>query len=69
MTCPRPIFGIASKHEHLDLYPGAAARIDGRTPRIEKLPPDLGAHTDEILGELLDLSAVELAELRSRDVI
>ena len=66
---PSPDFWRRLEHEHLDLYPGAAARIDGRTPGIEKLPPDLGAHTDEILGELLNKSAAELAELRSRDVI
>ncbi len=66
---PSPDFWCGLKHPHLDLFPGAAARINGRTPRIEKLPPDLGAHTDEILGELLNKSAAELAELRSRDVI
>ena len=66
---PSPDFWHRLEHPYLDLFPGAAARIDGRTPEIEKLPPDLGAHTDEILSELLDKSAAELAGLRARDVI
>ena len=66
---PSPDFWHHLNHPHLDMFPGAAARIDGRTPRIEKLPPDLGAHTDEILAELLGKSPSELAGLRARDVI
>ena len=66
---PSPDFWHRLDHPHLDMFPGAAARIDGRTPEIKRLPPDLGAHTDEILAELLDKSPAELAGLRARDVI
>ena len=66
---PSPDFWRRLDHPHLDMFPGAAARIDGRTPPISKLPPDLGAHTDEILAELLGKSPAELAELREGDVI
>ncbi len=66
---PSPDFWHRLDHPHLDLFPGAAARIDGRTPEIRRLPPDLGAHTDEILAELLGKSPAELAGLRARDVI
>ena len=66
---PSPDFWHRLDHPYLDMFPGAAARIDGRTPEISKLPPDLGAHTDEILAELLGKSPAELAELRARNVI
>ena len=66
---PSPDFWHRLDHPHLDKFPGAAARIDGRTPEIKRLPPDLGAHTDEILAELLGKSPAELAGLRARDVI
>ncbi len=66
---PSPDFWHHLDHPHLDMFPGAAARIDGRTPEIRRLPPDLGAHTDEILAELLGKSASELTALRDRGVI
>ena len=66
---PSPDFWHRLNHPHLDMFPGAAARIDGRTPEIKRLPPDLGAHTDEILAELLGKTPTELAGLRARDVI
>ena len=66
---PSPDFWHRLDHPYLDMFPGAAARIDGRTPEITQLPPDLGAHTDEILSELLGKSPEELAGLRARDVI
>ncbi len=66
---PSPDFWHHLDHPHLDMFPGAAARIDGRTPDIRRLPPDLGAHTDEILAELLGKSASELTALRDRGVI
>lgn len=40
------------------------------TPGATEWPgPALGAHTDQVLGEILDISAAELAELRGAGVI
>ena len=52
---PSPDFWHRLDHPHLDMFPGAASArgIDGRTPEIKRLPPDLGAHTDEILSGLV----------------
>ncbi len=66
---PSSDFWSGIDHPHLDLFPGAAARIDGEVPPLRKPPPDLGAHTREILSELLGLSTAELDDLRSQDVI
>jgi crotonobetainyl-CoA:carnitine CoA-transferase CaiB-like acyl-CoA transferase len=41
-----------------------------QTPiRYDRAPPTLGQHTDEVLRELLDLSAAEIAALRNDGVI
>jgi 2-methylfumaryl-CoA isomerase len=37
--------------------------------RLASVPPRLGEHTDEILTDLLEMSAVEVAALRSQGVV
>ena len=44
-------------------------RLIGEATPVPTGAPMLGAHTDEVLGSLLGLSADELADLRARSVI
>jgi crotonobetainyl-CoA:carnitine CoA-transferase CaiB-like acyl-CoA transferase len=55
---------------------GRPLTVPSIPPRLERTPgrtewagPELGAHTDEVLGSLLGLSGEELARLRARGVI
>lgn len=45
--------------------PNSPMRYEGSALRELTDPPELGEHTDEILQELLDLKAAELADLRA----
>ncbi|MCB9897725.1 MAG: CoA transferase [Planctomycetes bacterium] len=51
--------------------PGVACpvRLDGESSTSRRAPPALGAHTDEVLGELLDMSHAECAALREGGVL
>ena len=49
--------------------PGALPTLSDTPGGIKWLGPELGAHTDEVLGEVLGLSAVEIAALRSEGVV
>jgi len=49
--------------------PGVIPRLSETPGRIEHLGPPLGNMTDQVLGELLGLTAVELAELHKRHVV
>lgn len=62
-------FGQRLDHEHVQLFPGPAARLNGQAPRIRRGPPKLGEHTREVLAELLGLSDEELLKLREDGVI
>lgn len=44
-------------------------RLDGERAPIRRTPPQLGEHTDEVLGRMLDMPAERLAELRSKRII
>ena len=66
---PSDDFWVELDHPHERVYPGPAARLDGVAPEIRRLPPDLGAHTDDVLTELLGLGPEELERLRSEQVI
>lgn len=44
-------------------------RIGGQTPAVDSPSPTLGQHNDYVYGELLGLSAAELAELKEQGVI
>jgi crotonobetainyl-CoA:carnitine CoA-transferase CaiB-like acyl-CoA transferase len=48
---------------------GPPFHIDGASLPSPTMPPRLGQHTDEVLGELLGLDAARLEELRRRGVI
>ena len=65
---PADDFWVELDHPHERLYPGPAARMDGAAPEIRRPPPDLGAHTEEVLNEVLGLDPEELERLRSEQV-
>ena len=47
---------------------GDPLKFSSRQPEPPSAPPELGEHTDEILGET-GLSAAEIGELRSRGIV
>ena len=49
--------------------PGNPIKMSGVTKTISNPAPRLGEHTDRVLGELLSLSADEIAKLRSQGAI
>jgi crotonobetainyl-CoA:carnitine CoA-transferase CaiB-like acyl-CoA transferase len=49
--------------------PGALPSLSETPGEIRWLGPSLGAHTDEVLQELLDLTAEEIGTLRTQGVI
>jgi succinyl-CoA:(S)-malate CoA-transferase subunit B len=51
------------------MVPNVLPRLSRTPGRIEHLGPQLGEHTEEVLGGLLGLSAEEIAQLRERRVI
>ena len=61
---------VAAKHPRLPDYRavGLPIRWDGERPGVTRVPPLLGEHTAEVLGEL-GYDAAAIAELRERHVI
>lgn len=53
--------------QEVDLL-GSPFHIDGESPPLSA-PPDQGQHTDEVLREVLGMSAAEVAGLRERKVV
>ncbi len=51
------------------VVPSSMPRLSETPGRIDSLGPRLGAHTDAVLGDLLGLSAEELADLHTKRVI
>ena len=49
--------------------PGIPFKLSATPPRVERHPPVLGEHTDEVLLEQLDLGADEIAALREAGAI
>jgi len=43
--------------------------MSASAPALERAPPTLGQHTDEVLRELAGMDAETLAELRKRQII
>ncbi|WP_220448130.1 CaiB/BaiF CoA transferase family protein [Nonomuraea diastatica] len=50
-------------------FPGVVPRVPGAPGDVRWAGPELGAHTDQVLGELLGYSAGRLGELRAMKVI
>jgi formyl-CoA transferase len=50
-------------------FPGVVPRIDDETTEVRWLGPDLGAHTREVLGGLLDLTDAQIDELYDEEVL
>jgi len=50
-------------------FPGVVPRIDDETAKVRWLGPDLGAHTREVLGGLLDLTDAQIDELYAEEVL
>jgi crotonobetainyl-CoA:carnitine CoA-transferase CaiB-like acyl-CoA transferase len=65
--------GMIVEYDHPDVgkvrLPGNPIKISGSAAPISKPSPRLGEHTDAVLGELLGLSADQLANLREKGAI
>ena len=65
-----PVFGHAAQPSGLDYpVPGPAATLTGK-PRGAPAPaPKLGAHTDEVLAELLGMTSAEIGRLHDARIV
>ncbi|QUQ64718.1 CaiB/BaiF CoA transferase family protein [Kutzneria sp. CA-103260] len=50
-------------------FPGVVPRIDDETAEVRWLGPDLGAHTREVLGGLLELTDAQIDDLYAEEVL
>jgi crotonobetainyl-CoA:carnitine CoA-transferase CaiB-like acyl-CoA transferase len=61
------------EYDHPDVgkvrLPGNPIKMSGMTARLSTPAPRLGEHTDEVLSQLLSLSADEIASLRQQGAI
>jgi crotonobetainyl-CoA:carnitine CoA-transferase CaiB-like acyl-CoA transferase len=53
---------------HLPMI-GSPIKMSATPPSYRRAPPACGEHTDEVLAELLGLSASEIAGLRDRGIV
>ena len=51
------------------MIPGVFPKLSETPGRVKSLGPTLGKHTDEVLSEVLGLSATELVQLHNNRVI
>jgi crotonobetainyl-CoA:carnitine CoA-transferase CaiB-like acyl-CoA transferase len=65
--------GFKVEVEHAQAGPvnlvASPLRLSRTPPEYRSAPPLLGQHTDEVLGEVLNLDAHEIAELRNRAIV
>ncbi|MSP31606.1 MAG: CoA transferase [Pseudolabrys sp.] len=65
--------GMIVEYDHPDVgkvrLPGNPIKMSGMNEAISKPAPRLGEHTDVVLGELLNLSADQIADLRNNNAI
>jgi crotonobetainyl-CoA:carnitine CoA-transferase CaiB-like acyl-CoA transferase len=65
--------GMIVEYDHPDVgkvrLPGNPIKMSGMSGTISKPAPRLGEHTDAVLGELLNLSADQIAGLRNKNAI
>ncbi|HLB81219.1 MAG TPA: CaiB/BaiF CoA-transferase family protein, partial [Dongiaceae bacterium] len=64
IALPHPLAGSG----HVDLI-GNPIKYSATPVDYRRAPPTLGQHTDEVLREMLGLSAAEIAALRGRGVV
>ena len=61
------------EYDHPDVgkvrLPGNPIKMSGMSGTISKPAPRLGEHTDAVLGQLLNLSADEIASLRRQGAV
>src|SRR5215469_6049701 len=66
-------FGFWNWLEHQEMgsapYMGVAHRLDATPGQLRSAAPALGQHTDEVLQEMMGLSAEEIAQLRKDGVL
>jgi|HubBroStandDraft_2_1064218.scaffolds.fasta_scaffold113309_2 2-methylfumaryl-CoA isomerase len=65
-----PVFGRAAQPSGLDYpVPGSAATLAGQPRAAPAGAPQLGAHTDEVLADLLGLSSGEIGRLHDAGLV
>jgi formyl-CoA transferase len=56
-------------HPEAVTFPGIVPKLDQLPGRVKWLGPDLGEHTNQVLGGLLNLDETEIAELRAGRIV
>jgi len=50
-------------------FPGVVPKLPGTAGTVQGVGPELGAHTEEVLGGLLGFSATRIDQLRAQGVV
>ena len=65
----RPLKVVVEDEPEEIRFPGVVPQVPGAPGDVWWAGPELGEHTDEILGDVLGLSAARVAELREKGVV